>query len=501
MFAPCPIFARHAKNERFIAVFLINPFTTDENQNMPTQVYIRTVCFVLLSPYFLACGEEPLPGIADLGGAQPVIVFDGGTGQTDRCQIKAEVCNLADDDCDGRIDEEEDVRVQVFSDPNHCGACGAACEGPNAAYACQVGACVIASCTPGFLDYNGDPSDGCEADCVITAGGREVCDEEDNDCDGVIDEDFDLSNDPLNCGRCGGVCGDVLNGVQVCAEGQCLIDGCVTDWHDLNEDPADGCEYACVLRSSGTVNEFCNGEDDDCDGFVDERPDLVVPELDCGNLGVCGVECESDEACPAGDRCGVDGVCVPEVIDMVPCEVDRDCLAIHPGLACISESERIGQDWVSRRTCQARTKSPVCDGELGYRCARSREWQRGDEQGRCDGLDNDCDGRIDEDYVDQLFLADRQTPKPCVSGIGECRNPGFVECRVNGDGTQCSTAPLAPQTDTDDTCDGYDEDCDGIADEDFVDVMVEFDGVQIYAYEASRPGRLQLHLDEIRIWR
>ena len=44
------------------------------------------------------------------------------------------------------------------------------------------------------------------------------------------------------------------------------------------------------------------------------------------------------------------------------------------------------------------------------------------------------------------LLADRQTPKPCVSGIGECRNPGFVECRVNGDGTQCSTAPLAPQS-------------------------------------------------------
>ena len=62
---------------------------------------------------------------------------------------------------------------------------------------------------------------------------------------------------------------------------------------------------------------------------VDERPDLVVLSLIVA-LGVCAAECESDEVA-LRDRCGVDGVCVPELIDMVPCEVDRDCLAIHPG--------------------------------------------------------------------------------------------------------------------------------------------------------------------------
>ena len=94
-------------------------------------------------------------------------------------------CNLADDDCDGRIDER---KTFAFSRPIRIIArLWGRLRGPNAAYACQVGACVIASCTPGFLDYNGDPSDGCEADCVITAGGCEVRDEE--TCD-VIDEDL-----------------------------------------------------------------------------------------------------------------------------------------------------------------------------------------------------------------------------------------------------------------------------------------------------------------------
>ncbi len=473
---------------RFDAAFLINSHSPEENQPMPNRVYIRTVLFVALSGYFLGCGEETLPPIADLGMAPPMVVFDSGTGGNTRCEIRPEVCNLEDDDCDGRIDEEEDVRVQVFSDPNHCGACGDQCEGPNAIYACQVGECVIAACSPGYVDYNGEPEDGCEADCIITAGGREVCDEQDNDCDGSIDEDFDLSSDLLNCGRCGTVCGEVRNGVQSCLGGQCQVDGCATDWHDLNEDPSDGCEYACVLRASDTVREQCNGLDDDCDGFTDEVSDLRAPEFDCGELGVCGSECEADDACPDGDRCTADGVCAPVDFEATPCDVDRDCLALHPGLACISQSERIDGEWVTQRTCRIRTKTPMCDGEFGYRCARSRDWQRGDEQGRCDALDNDCDGRVDEDYIEQLFLADRRTARPCVSGIGECRNPGVVECRVNGDGTQCSTDPLNPPSLVDDTCDGYDEDCDGIADEDFVDAVVEVAGVQIYAYEASRPG-------------
>ncbi|MCB9543387.1 MAG: hypothetical protein H6703_13190, partial [Myxococcales bacterium] len=34
----------------------------------------------------------------------------------------------------------------------------------------------------------------------------ELCDAIDNDCDGAIDEDFDLASDPAHCGSCGRQC-------------------------------------------------------------------------------------------------------------------------------------------------------------------------------------------------------------------------------------------------------------------------------------------------------
>ena len=44
----------------------------------------------------------------------------------------------------------------------------------------------------------------------------------------------------------------------------------------------------------------------------------------------------------------------------------------------------------------------MCDGSLGFRCVRSNLWQAENEMGRCDGVDNDCDGRVDEDFRAQV---------------------------------------------------------------------------------------------------
>jgi hypothetical protein len=76
-------------------------------------------------------------------------------------------------------------------------------------------------------------------------GGEELCDGKDNDCDGDVDEDFPTLGDP-----CDGPDDDLCEGGAL---------GCA----------AGGLTVECKEPGTGAT-ELCNGEDDDCDGELDE---------------------------------------------------------------------------------------------------------------------------------------------------------------------------------------------------------------------------------------
>ena len=77
----------------------------------------------------------------------------------------------------------------------------------------------------------------------------------------------------------------------------------------------------------------------------------------------------------------------------------------------------------------------------------------------CDGLDNNKDGNIDEDFPNEGFQ--------CTAGLGVCLRGGVNVCGADGTGTVCTAVPGSP-TGTD-FCDGFDNDCDGVTDQDFPD--------------------------------
>ncbi|MCB9522715.1 MAG: putative metal-binding motif-containing protein [Myxococcales bacterium] len=201
------------------------------------------------------------------------------------CQLTGlEVCDNTDNDCDGQTDEGFDLR----SDPSHCGVCGNACVYDGGVGACNQGFCALAECQPNRWNVDGDPRNGCEYICERSNGGAEICDQRDNDCDGVPDEDFDLLNDVLHCGACGNACA-LADASPRCSAGSCRIAECNRGFHDIDGDPANGCEYACLPRNGGA--ETCDGQDEDCDGVADEDFDLLTDPNNCGR---CGLTCQAN---------------------------------------------------------------------------------------------------------------------------------------------------------------------------------------------------------------
>ena len=72
----------------------------------------------------------------------------------------------------------------------------------------------------------------------------------------------------------------------------------------------------------------------------------------------------------------------------------------------------------------------------------------------CDGKDNDCDGKADEDFANQ--------GKACSVGKGVCLSQGKYVCKPDKAGLLCDAKS---GTASQELCSGLDDDCDGEVDE------------------------------------
>ena len=249
--------------------------------------------------------------------------------------------------------------------------------------------------------------------------------------------------------------------------------------------------------------ETCNGEDDDCDGAIDEHqlnacgecgflPTEVCDGIDNNCNGVTDEDLIQDctTACGVGIEYCVEGnwvSCTAPPVQIEICDgFDNDCDgSIDEELTCECTIDHVGALFPCNeapllcgqgyKTCECLDPNcativttdcvapcvyfpdpdEVCDPQIGMSL----------EKEECNNFDDNCNQLIDEDLYSQCYTAD-----PSTLYIGICE-PGIMTCLEGLWGNYKEDDPnfitgfckdeIVPQ---EEICNGIDDDCDGIVD-------------------------------------
>ncbi|MEZ4320096.1 MAG: putative metal-binding motif-containing protein [Myxococcota bacterium] len=395
----------------------------------------------------------PVPGrVADNTDCNPLVAFTYPGAP--------EVCDGLDNDCDLAVDEGlptetfyEDLDGDGFGDD-----------------ASPTNRCFQPA---GFVALDGDCND---ADPDVNPNAVEVCDGNDNDCDGVPDDGLTFYDYFVDADS------DGYGDENATPTSDCLVPaGFVTN--DFDCDDSDDGVYPDAL-------EQCDGIDNDCDGIAqDDAPSTQwypdgdndgyggqgTPQLACsepanGDWAPNSNDCDDTSALVrpnAPEICdGADNDCDGDVDDDDPGVVapiyypdnDSDGYGSNSGFGVASCSPLGGYSTTSNDCDDSNANVNIAAVDAGgSTCA--------------DGIDNDCDGVPDSDtQIDELtFWYDQDgdgygTPSLVAIGCPGTAPFGYVSSL---EGFDCDDGEFLVNVGAVDECDGLDNDCDGTPDDGF----------------------------------
>ena len=387
------------------------------------------------------------------GGSLSTADADGdgyteGTGDCDDSSAALspsaiEVCDGIDNDCDGEIDEGATQTLYADRDDDGYGDPDDTVE--------------VCSQLSGYVIIGTDCDD---TTSDVYPGGLEVCDERDNDCNGVVDEgvgsvyyadpDADGAGDPQSTIiACQPPAGYVIN--------------------DTDCDSADGSVSPNAVELCDDIDNDCDGETDeddaadaatwyadaDSDDHGDPNTTLVSCAADIGYIDVAG-DCDDsdDDSYPGGEEVcdGADNDCDGETDEASATDAET--------YYADSDSDGYGTDAYTTAACEP----PAGYVENTDDCDDTDAATSPDGEEVCDGADNDCNGDIDDGVMIPWYLDyDGDGYGDPDAEVSACEAPSGLYLADAGD---CDDLNDAINPDAATVCDDADNNCDGNIDSD-----------------------------------
>jgi hypothetical protein len=315
-------------------------------------------------------------------------------GPCDAEEPRSELCNGMDDDCDG-LQDDLDPSIDVSELP----------ADPPYPFCIESGCAGRWSC--------GANEDGTAYGwhCDATDPERELCNAQDDNCDGQIDEPFvdELGRyvSVEHCGACQVDCRELVPRLARDEEGAVLEDAVTCALRD--EAPI------CVpLRCEAGFYPFPELRPVTCARLLSPVCQPCAADSDCGTSWDWCAQFADDPGMHCVQSCAADSPyenCTGATGMQDCCPDGYLCSATDRGPACVPLGETCTcnalREGVSR-SCIAEGPMGICQGEqlCTLQAPLDFEWSACEPSAVvvevCDGQDNNCNGEIDEDFVDEF---------------------------------------------------------------------------------------------------